>query len=56
MIWWKLEMVRGKRTVFIGLFPSLYRAEIAAGDLDWNPGWKWKIERGTYEEVVDGIH
>ncbi len=51
MIWWKLEMVRGKRTVFIGLFPSLYRAEIAAGDLDWNvPDWKPKITKGIYGE------
>jgi hypothetical protein len=30
-----LVMIRGKRRVFIGLFPYRYRAESMAGHLDW---------------------
>jgi hypothetical protein len=34
-----LQMKRGKRRVFIGLFPDLYRAEVVAARLEWNGDW-----------------
>lgn len=42
-----LHMVRGKRVVFIGLFPSTYRAVTI--DLGWTSGWKKVI---SFVEVV----
>ena len=33
-----LTMIRGKRSVFIGLFPSEYRATVVACNLEWC-GW-----------------
>ncbi len=41
---YSLTMVRGKRSVFIGLFPSLYRAEVVECNLEWEPSWKPLIE------------
>ena len=41
---YSLTMVRGKRSVFIGLFPSLYRAEVVECNLEWEPSWKAVIE------------
>ena len=41
---YSLTMVRGKRSVFIGLFPSLYRAEVVECNLEWEPSWKPVIE------------
>ena len=41
---YSLTMIRGKRSVFIGLFPSLYRAEVAECNLEWEPSWKPLIE------------
>jgi hypothetical protein len=41
---YSLTMVRGKRSVFIGLFPSLYRAEVVECNLEWSPSWKPIIE------------
>ena len=42
---YSLTMVRGKRSVFIGLFPSLYRAEVVECNLEWEPSWKPLIEQ-----------
>ena len=39
-----LTMVRGKKAVFIGLFPSLYRATVVECNLEWSPCWKPVIE------------
>lgn len=36
----KLSMRRGSRTVVIGAFPNMYRAQVVASLLDWNPSWK----------------
>jgi hypothetical protein len=41
---YSLTMVRGKRSVFIGLFPSLYRANAVECNLEWDPCWKPVIE------------
>lgn len=41
---YRLSMVRGKRTVLIGWFPSEYRAKTAAGALEWDRSWKPIIE------------
>ena len=41
--WFSLVMVRGKRSVFIGLFPNLYRAENCACRLEWDADWKPSI-------------
>lgn len=35
-----LTMTRGKRSVFIGLFPNEYRAENCALNLEWGHDWK----------------
>lgn len=45
----ELSMVRGKRRVYIGAFPSRYRAENVACNLEWDPSWKAEIK-----EIVDG--
>jgi hypothetical protein len=42
---YSLTMKRGKRSVFIGLFPSLYRLEVVETNLEWDPSWKPVIER-----------
>jgi hypothetical protein len=39
-----LIMQRGKKSVFIGLFPSVYRAEVVQCNLEWCPSWKPVIE------------
>jgi hypothetical protein len=41
---YSLTMVRGKRAVFIGLFPSLYRVTVVECNLEWSPCWKPVIE------------
>ena len=41
---YSLTMVRGKKAVFIGLFPSLYRANVVECNLEWEPSWKPVIE------------
>jgi len=41
---YSLTMQRGKRSVFIGLFPSLYRLEVVECNLEWDPSWKPVIE------------
>ena len=41
---YSLTMVRGKKAVFIGLFPSLYRAEVVECNLEWQSSWKPLIE------------
>ena len=48
---YSLTMQRGKRSVFIGLFPSLYRATVIEVNLEWDPSWKPIIER---KEVIYG--
>lgn len=40
-----LNMRRGKRIVFIGTFPSKYRASQIGCILDWDPSWKPVIEK-----------
>ena len=35
----QLVMVRGRRQVLIGFFPSAYRAEVVAGTLEWEAAW-----------------
>jgi hypothetical protein len=42
---YSLTMQRGKKAVFIGLFPSLYRAEVVECNLEWSPSWKPVIEQ-----------
>ena len=37
---WRLTMLRGRRQVLIGLFPSSYRAKWAADALEWDGSWK----------------
>lgn len=37
---YRLTMKRGIRSVFIGLFPSMYRAENVAFNLEWDGSWK----------------
>ena len=39
-----LTMTRGKRSVFIGLFPNEYRARVVACNLEW-AGWAGLIQR-----------
>ena len=46
---YSLTMIRGKRSVFIGLFPSQYRARVVEANLEWEPSWKAIIER---KEVI----
>lgn len=44
---YSLTMKRGNkrpRYVFIGLFPSLYRAHVVECNLEWEPSWKPIIE------------
>jgi len=41
---YSLTMLRGKRSVFIGLFPSLYRVTVVECNLEWSPSWKPVIE------------
>lgn len=41
----KLAMKRGRRLVLIGLFPSIYRAEVVADALGWDSSWKPVIEK-----------
>ena len=41
-----LTMIRGKRSVFIGLFPSEYRATVVACNLE-RCGWTRIIQRTT---------
>ena len=48
---YSLTMQRGKRSVFIGLFPSLYRLEVVECNLEWEPAWKPVIEE---KEVTYG--
>ena len=48
---YSLTMQRGKKAVFIGLFPSLYRAEVVECNLEWSPSWKPIIEE---KEVIYG--
>ena len=38
-----LDMIRGKRVVFIGTFPSTYRAYQTAVNLGWTSGWNITI-------------
>jgi hypothetical protein len=49
---YSLTMVRGKRSVFIGLFPSLYRVTVVECNLDWCESWKPLIEEKevTYDQ------
>ena len=42
---YKLEMVRGRRTVLIGYFPSDWRADEIATLLGWEGSWTRKITR-----------
>jgi len=42
---YSLTMHRGKRSVFIGLFPTKYRALVIEANLEWDPSWKPVIER-----------
>jgi hypothetical protein len=48
-----LTMKRGKKAVFIGLFPSLYRLQVVECNLEWSPSWKPVIEEKEviYENV-----
>jgi hypothetical protein len=41
---YSLSMKRGKKAVFIGLFPSLYRVAVVECNLEWDPSWKPVIE------------
>jgi hypothetical protein len=41
---YSLTMKRGRRSVFIGLFPSLYRANVVECNLEWESSWKPVIE------------
>ena len=34
-----LHMVRGRRVVYIGLFPTTYRAHLVADLLEWSRSW-----------------
>lgn len=49
---YSLTMVRGKKAVFIGLFPSLYRLTVVECNLEWSPCWKPVIEEKevTYDQ------
>ena len=55
MTLYSLTMKRGKRSVFIGLFPSLYRAQVVECNLEWCPCWKPVIEEKevTYADSPD---
>jgi hypothetical protein len=35
-----LTMVRGKRAVFIGLFPRIERARTVEANLEWERSWR----------------
>jgi len=37
---YRLEMVRGKRTIFIGEFATKYRVEQIPGLLEWDGSWR----------------
>ena len=37
---YSLTMIRGARAVYIGLFPSAYRARTVAFRLGWNQSWQ----------------
>jgi hypothetical protein len=45
MVMYSLTMRRGKKLVFIGLFPSLYRVDVVECNLEWDPCWKPIIEQ-----------
>jgi hypothetical protein len=49
---YSLTMVRGKRSVFIGLFPSTYRVRVVECNLEWGADWKPLIEEKevTYDQ------
>jgi hypothetical protein len=52
---YSLTMVRGKKAVFIGLFPSLYRAEVVECNLEWEPSWKPVIEEKEVNYVPTAL-
>lgn len=39
----RVDMKRGKRSVFLGYFPNEYRARTVITRLDWSPDWKGQI-------------
>jgi hypothetical protein len=47
---YSLSMKRGKKAVFIGLFPSLYRLSVVECNLEWDPSWKPVIEEKEVPE------
>ena len=44
MTMFALTMIRGRRSVFIGLFPNEYRARVVACNLEWGD-WAALIQR-----------
>ena len=48
-VMYSLTMKRGKRSVFIGLFPSTYRLQVVECNLEWDPSWKPIVEE---KEVI----
>ena len=45
-----LRMKRSKKTAFIGIFPSRYRAEVAASNLEWSGYWKPVYDKVEFDE------
>ena len=43
----ELQMKRGRRRVFIGLFPRRQRAESVAAQMEWDISWKPLIRETT---------
>lgn len=37
---YSLTMIRGARAVYIGLFPSMYRARVISFRLGWHHSWQ----------------
>ena len=44
-VMYSLTMKRGKRSVFIGLFPSTYRVAVVECNLEWGSDWKPIVEQ-----------
>jgi len=42
-----LFMVRGKRKIFIGGFPSRYRAGVIFENLEWDSAWRPNYEKAN---------
>jgi hypothetical protein len=55
-----LFMRKSKHIVFIGVFPSRYRAEVVASRLDWSGCWNTMftnviIQENAKEDIIESL-